>query len=335
MSAPSLGDLRQIAHPVSIPLATEFRGVTHREAVIFDAPDGPAEWSPFLEYGDDESAVWLASALEQGFESSTTPHPANPTGTIGVNGTVPAIAADQVADFLVRIGMPSTVKVKVAGAGSTRADDIARVAAVRHTLGPTGRIRIDANAAWSLDEAEHAIRDMEHLDLDYVEQPVETVSDMAQLRGRIARLGIEVAADESIRRSSDIDAVIAAGACDIVVVKVQPLGGIRACLAIIDKATKAGLQVVVSSALETSVGLHYGATLQLLLAERGGAVLDAGLGTASLLTGDVTTSALVAHGGLLEVHPPSLDRDALERCALPTERREWWLSRLERCVALL
>jgi o-succinylbenzoate synthase len=335
MSLPALGDLRQMAHPVSVPLATEFRGLTHREVVIFDAPDGPAEWSPFLEYGDEEAAVWLRSALEQGCESSTTPHPKKPFGTIRVNGTVPAISADAVASFLDRLGMPTTVKVKVAGAGSTRADDVARVTAVRQALGPTGRIRIDANAAWTLDEAEHAIRDMEHLDLDYVEQPVESVADMAELRGRIARLGIEVAADESIRRSSDIDAVIHAGACDVVVIKVQPLGGIRACLAIIDTATAAGLQVVVSSALETSVGLHYGAQLQLLLAERGDTVLDAGLGTASLLAGDVTTTALSATGSLLEVRPPQLDRDALERYALPEDRRQWWLSRLERCLALL
>lgn len=335
MSLPTLGELRQMAHPVSLPLTTEFRGLAHREVVIFDAPGGPAEWSPFLDYDDEESAVWLRSALEQGFESSTSPHPATPEGTIRVNGTVPAISPDAVASFLDRLGMPTTVKVKVAGVGSTRADDVARVASVRQALGPTGRIRIDANAAWTLDEAEHAIRDMEHLDIDYVEQPVSSVADMAQLRARIARLGIEVAADESIRRSADIDAVIQAGACDIVVIKVQPLGGIRACLAVIDKSRAAGLQVVVSSALETSVGLHYGAQLQLLLTERGHTVLDAGLGTASLLAGDVTTTALIATGSTLEVAPPRLDHDALRRYALPEDRRQWWLSRLERCLALV
>lgn len=335
MGTHSLRDLRGIAHPISLPLTTEFRGLTHREAIIFDAPDGPAEWSPFTEYGDTEAARWLASALEQGFEAGATPRPAQSIGTIRVNGTVPAIPASEVAGFLHRLGFPETVKVKVGGPGSLRASDIARVAAVRLAMGPAGRIRIDANGAWTLDEAEHAIRDMEHLDIDYVEQPVESVADLAQLRNRISRLGIHVAADESIRRSSDIDAVIAASACDVVVIKVQPLGGIRACLEIIDAATRAGLQVVVSSALETSVGLHYGAQLQLLLSEMGLVALDAGLGTAPLLAGDVVTEPLVPRGGELEVTPLHLDTDALARCALSSDRQDWWFARLERCLALL
>jgi O-succinylbenzoate synthase len=331
----SLRELLPIAHPVSIPLATEFRGLAHREAVIFDAPDGPAEWSPFTEYGDEEAARWLASALEQGFQAATTPAPTKPVGTIRVNGTLPAIPAEQVASFLARLGMPSTVKVKVGGPGSSRAKDIARVAAVRVALGPSGRIRLDANGSWTLDEAEHTIRDMEHLDIDYVEQPVEALADLAQLRSRIARLGIQVAADESIRRSSDIDAVIAASACDVVVIKVQPLGGIHACLSVIEKARNAGLQVVVSSALETSVGLHYAAQLQLLLAETNSVVLDAGLATASLLAGDVVVAPLIADGSDLLVRPLSLDTAALKRFALPSERQKWWFSRLERCLALV
>lgn len=335
MGHPSLHDLLPLAHPVSLPLTTEFRGLTHREAVIFDAPDGPAEWSPFVEYEDAEAAVWLASALEQGWHRSEVPSPSQTTATIRVNGTVPAIAASDVQSFLDALGMPSTVKVKVGGPGSSRADDIARVTAVRGALGATGRIRLDANAAWTLDEAEHAIRDMEHLDLDYVEQPVETVSDLAELRSRIARLGIQVAADESIRRTADIDAVIAAAACDIVVIKVQPLGGIRASLKVIATAQAAGLEAVVSSALETSVGVHYGAHLQMLLADRGPGVLDAGLGTASLLGADVVTSPLRGHGGVLAVKPLTLDHEALARHALSPERTAWWLQRLERCRAVV
>jgi o-succinylbenzoate synthase len=316
-------------------MTTEFRGLRHREALIFDAPDGPAEWSPFVEYSDSEAAVWLASTLEQGFFQADVPTPRTNHAEISVNGTIPAIDAGEVEAFIRALGMPTTLKVKVGGPGSSRADDHERVQAVRDVIGPLGRIRLDANGSWTLDEAEHAIRDMEHCDLDYVEQPVESVADMAELRARISRLGIGIAADESIRRTSDIDAVIAASACDVVILKVQPLGGIRACMTIRDKARVAGLQVVVSSALETSVGLHYGAKLQLLLAEQSASVAAAGLGTASLLEADVVTEPLIAQGGTLRVHPLTLDRDALQRYALPTERKQWWLERLERCLALV
>jgi o-succinylbenzoate synthase len=335
MSQPSLHDLLAIAHPVSLALRTPFRGLTHREVMIFDAPDGPAEWSPFVEYDDHEAARWLSSALEQGFRRHTTPYPQKPEGTIGVNGTLPALKATEVAEFLKELGTPGTVKVKVGGPGSTRAGDVERVVAVREALGPTGRIRLDANASWTLDEAEHTIRDMEHLDIDYVEQPVDSVSDLAELRARITRLGIQVAADESIRRTSDIDALIEAEACDIVVLKVQPLGGIAATLAIVDKARAAGMQVVVSSALETSVGLHYGSMLQRLLAESGASVLDAGLGTGSLLADDVVTEPLIPHGGELQIRPLSLDYDALERHAMPEQRVQWWNDRLTRCLELV
>ncbi len=173
-------------------------------------------------------------------------------------------------------------------------DDVARVGAVRDALGPGGRIRIDANGAWTLDEAEHAIREMEMLDLDYVEQPVTGLSDMAELRRRISRLGIQVAADESIRRFGDIDAVIASEACDVVIVKVQPLGGLSATRQVAHQALDAGLEVVVSSALESSVGLYRGAQMVGWLQDTFGTVLDAGLGTQGFLSADVVSEPLVA-----------------------------------------
>jgi O-succinylbenzoate synthase len=322
-----------MAHAVSIPMTTPFRGITTREALIFDAPDGPAEWSPFLEYDEAEAATWLSSTLEQGFHQDRVP--ATTPGSIRVNGTVPAIDAADVPAFLTGLGLPTCVKIKVGGPGSTRATDVARVRAVRDTLGPTGRIRIDANGSWTLDEAEHAIREMEPLDLDYVEQPVESVSDMAVLRQRMAELGIGIAADESIRRSSDITTVLEAKACDVVVLKVQPLGGIVKALAIAEKAREAGCDVVVSSALETSVGLHYGAKLHQILSTNQPYSLDAGLGTASFLAGDVVTTPLLAHAGQLSVTPPVLDAELLRHYAMTEERREWWLGRLERCLALV
>lgn len=333
MSSPSVRDLQSIAHAVSIPMTSPFRGIITREALIFDAPDGPAEWSPFLEYEDAEAATWLASTLEQGFHQDQVPQTL--PDTIAVNGTVPALDADSVPEFLAGIGLPPCVKVKVGGPGSTRATDVARVRAVRDTLGPTGRIRIDANGSWTLDEAEHAIREMEPLDLDYVEQPVESVADMAVLRQRMAELGIGIAADESIRRSSDIDAVLESGACDVVVLKVQPLGGIQTSLAIAEQAREAGCDVVVSSALETSVGLHYGARLHQILSTNQPHSLDAGLGTGTFLGGDVVRSPLHAHAGELHVTPPVLDPESLRRYAMTQERREWWLARLERCLRLV
>ena len=333
MSSPSLRDLQAMAHAVSIPMTTPFRGITTREALIFDAPDGPAEWSPFLDYDDDEAATWLSSTIEQGFHQDHIP-PTDP-GTIAVNGTVPAIDAASVPDFLARLGSPTCVKVKVGGPGATRATDVARVRAVRDTLGATGRIRIDANGSWTLDEAEHAIREMEPLDLDYVEQPVESVADMAVLRKRLAELGIGIAADESIRRSSDITTVLEARACDVVVLKVQPLGGIKDSLAIAQLAREAGCDVVVSSALETSVGLHYGGRLHQILSVNQPHSLDAGLGTASFLEGDVVKNPLRASAGWLQLSPAELEPELLQRYAMTEDRRDWWRGRLERCLDLV
>ena len=333
MSFPSLRDLQALAYAVSIPMTTPFRGITTREALIFDAPDGPAEWSPFLDYDDDEAATWLTATIEQGFQQDVVP--STQPGTIAVNGTVPAIDAADVPTFLAGLGSPACVKVKVGGPGSTRAGDVARVRAVRETLGATGRIRIDANGSWTLDEAEHTIREMESLDLDYVEQPVESVTDLAHLRQRMAELGIGIAADESIRRSSDITTVLAALACDVVVLKVQPLGGINRALAIAHQARDAGCDVVVSSALETSVGLHYGGRLHQILATTQSHSLDAGLGTATFLAGDVVTEPLHAYAGELTLTPPVLDGDSLRRYAMTEERRNCWFARLERCLNLI
>jgi O-succinylbenzoate synthase len=176
---------------------------------------------------------------------------------------------------------------------------------------------------------------MELLDLDYIEQPVSELSDMAELRRRITRLGIQVAADESIRRLSDIDAVIAAGACDVVVLKVQPLGGLEATQRVAEKALSAGLEVVVSSALETSVGLYRGAQMVGWLEGATSVVLDAGLGTQSFLAEDVVRKPLFAQAGLLEITPPVLDEAKVSRLLASAERTDWWHQRLERCVALV
>ncbi len=325
MSTPTLSDLRNAARVVSLPLVTRFRGIDTREVLLLEGPAGWSEFSPFLEYDDTESAAWLAAAVDFGWHES----PAPVRDRIPVNATVPAVAADEVAGILARFDGCRTAKVKVAERGQTLADDIARVRAVRSVLGPEGRIRIDANGGWNVDEAEHAAHALAEFDLEYLEQPCARVDELGDLRARLADWDLPVAADESVRKAADPLAVAQAGAADLLVVKVQPLGGVRRALGIV---AEAGLPAVVSSALETSVGLAMGLALAAALPRLD---YDCGLGTASLLAADVTPSPLRPHAGALRVGRVTPDPDLLERHAAAPDRRDWWLARLERCHALL
>ena len=323
---PDLNDVLARAHVVSVPLVTRFRGVDHREAVLLDGPGGWSEFAPFVEYDDVESTPWLAAALDFGWRKSSAPALRE---SIPVNATLPAVPLDQIAGVLSRFGECRTVKVKVAERGETLADDIARVRETRRLLGPAGRIRLDANGAWSLDEAEHAVRALEQFDLEYVEQPCATVPELAELRRRIHRIDVLVAADESVRKAADPLAVARAGAADLLVIKVAPLGGIDRALAIV---AEAGLPAVVSSALDTSVGLAMGAHLAARLPEL---LYDCGLGTAALLADDVAASPLLPVDGAIAARPVVPDLDALLRLAAPEPRQLWWHQRLERCYNLL
>jgi len=325
MHLPSLADLRASARVVSLPLHTRFRGIDIREAMLFEGPEGWTEFSPFTEYGDVESASWLAAAIEFGWQ----PTPAALRDEIGVNATVPAVAAASVPDVLARFDGCRTAKVKVAEPGQVLADDVARVRAVREAMGPEGRIRIDANGGWNLDEAEHAVHSLAAFDLEYVEQPCATVAELAELRGRIRYMDIPVAADESVRKADDPVAVARAGAADLLVIKAQPLGGVRRALSVV---AEAGLPAVVSSALDTSVGLAMGVALAASLPELD---VDCGLGTASLLAADVTSEPLRPEGGMLPVRRVVPDAALLDAHAATPERRDWWLARLERCHAVL
>lgn len=322
---PSLADLLTTAHVVSLPMATRFRGIDTREALLLEGPQGWTEFSPFVEYGDAEAAAWLAAAIDFGW----TENPALYRDEIPVNATVPAVAASDVPGVLDRFPGCRTAKVKVAAGDQTLADDVSRVRAVRDALGPTGRIRLDANGLWNVDEAEHAIHALAGFDLEYVEQPVESVDDLAEIRRRTGYLDVPIAADESVRKASDPLAVARAGAADILVIKAQPLGGIRAALAI---TRQTGLPVVVSSALETSVGIAMGAHLAAAIPDLR---FDCGLGTASLLAADVTTSPLVPRDGAIPVRRVAADADLLARHAASVDRRDWWLARLRRTYALL
>ena len=321
----TLNDLLASARVVSLPLSTRFRGIDTREAVLFEGPEGWSEFSPFVEYSDLEASAWLRAAIDFGWRA--LPEPLRTS--IHVNATLPAVDADDVEAVLARFGACRTIKIKVAEPGQTLAEDTARVARARELLGPDGRIRVDANGAWNVDEAETAIHAFAPYDLEYVEQPCASVEELAEIRQRVKYMGIPIAADESVRKAEDPLAVARAGAADILVIKAQPLGGIDAALAIVRDA---GLPVVVSSALDTSVGLSMGA---FLAASVPGLDYDCGLGTAALLAADVTDSPLLPVDGEIEVRRINVSQAMLDRYAADSERTEWWMRRIERCHALV
>jgi o-succinylbenzoate synthase len=283
----------------AIPMTVRFRGIVVREGALIEGPAGWGEFSPFAEYGPRESARWLASALE----SATERWPAPVRERVPVNVTVPAVAPAQAIEIVTASGC-RTAKVKVAEHGQAEAQDIERVEAVREALGPGGAIRVDANGGWKVGQAARMLRRLAAFGLEYAEQPCASLDELVELRRLI---DIPIAVDESIRRAEDPLRVRAAGAADIVVLKVQPLGGVRAALRV---AEACGLSVVVSSAVDTSVGLAAGVALAAALPELPYAC---GLGTMSLLTGDVTADPLVPVGGELPVRRPGVDPERLAR----------------------
>ncbi len=322
---PTLEALLDSLHVVAIPLVTRFRGITVREAALFEGPQGWTEFAPFAEYDDAEAATWLRAAIEFGWE----PQLPVVRDRIPVNATVPAVTAAQVPSILARFPGCTTAKVKVSGPGSSLDDDVARVGAVRAAMGPEGRIRVDANGGWNVDEAEHALRALAPYDLEYAEQPCARVDELVELRGRIADLAVPVAADESVRRAADALAVARAGGADVLVLKAAPLGGVRRALAI---AQQAGLPVTVSSALDTSIGLAMGAALAAALPDLPYAC---GLGTGALLTADVTREPIAPVDGFIPVGRPEADLGLLAELAADEVRTTWWRERVARCFALL
>ena len=306
-------------HVVSIPMRVRFRGVLVREAVLLEGPAGWGEFAPFLEYDDAEAARWLAAALE----AATVGWPAPVRTSVPVNATVPAVA--DVAAVLARFPGCTTAKVKVAEAGQSLADDVARVAAVRAALGPAGRVRVDANGGWTLEQARRALDALAPYDLEYAEQPCASLDDLTALRGR----GVLIAADESVRKAEDPLRVARLGAADVLVLKVAPLGGVAPALEI---ARACGLPVVVSSALDTSVGIAAGAALAAALPELPYAC---GLATTSLMAADVVRPSLDGAGGSVPVGAVVPDPELLASLAAPADRQAWWRERLSRCAARL
>lgn len=304
-------------------MPTTFRGITRREGMVFEGAAGWAEFSPFLDYDARESAPWLAAAID----SAERDWPAPLRTLIPVNCTVPAVGPEQAAQIVASSGC-STAKVKVAEKGQTLADDVARVEAVRDAIGPQGRIRVDANGGWTVDEAVTAIAalDAAAIGLEYVEQPCMAVEDLAAVRRRV---DVPIAADESIRRAADPFRVVELEAADIAVLKVAPLGGVHACLRI---AEQIGLPVVVSSAVDTSIGLAAGLALAAALPELPYAC---GLATTSLLDGDVVAQPLVPIDGFLPVGRQDFDLAAYDAVAADGETDARWQARFSAVRAVL
>jgi O-succinylbenzoate synthase len=305
------------AHVVALPMHVPFRGVTTREAVLLKGAQGWGEFAPFVEYGDQEAARWLAAALE----AAERGWPPAVRDEVPVNATVPAVPASEVAAVLARFPGCTTAKVKVAQAGQSLRDDLSRVAAVRELV---PLVRVDANGAWSVEEAVTALRALG--DLEYAEQPCATVEELAAVRRRV---DVRIAADESVRKASDPLLVARAQAADVIVLKVAPLGGVRAALAV---AEECGLPVVVSSALDTSVGIRAGVALAAALPSL---PFACGLATTSLMAADVVEHSLDGHGGSLTLREVTPSRELLERYAAPDDRQQWWRDRLARVLELL
>jgi O-succinylbenzoate synthase len=322
------------ARSFAISMPSRFRGITVREGALIEGPAGWGEFSPFAEYGPAECSRWLACALE----AACTGWPAPVRDHIPVNCTIPVVSPERAAQLAAGSGC-RTAKIKVADPGRTGSDwaangraandwaandraasdraatdraDIARVAAVREALGPAGRIRVDANGGWDTDHAAAMLAALAPYQLEYAEQPCATLAELAELR---RRTDVPLAADESIRRAEDPLAVRAAGAADLVVLKVQPLGGVRAALRV---AQACGLPVVVSSAVETSIGLAAGIALAAALPEL---PYDCGLATMSLLNGDVTSEPLATATGTLPVRAAVVDPGQLS--AWETDPAPW------------
>lgn len=307
--------------PVRIPMRHRFRRINHREAVLIHGPSGWGEFSPFADYPPEMTSRWLASALEAACNALPEPR----TASVPVNVTIPAVDPSTAA-ALVKESGATTAKVKVAEPGQSAYQDEERLEAVRSTLGPDGRIRIDANAAWDVDTAIERLDSLGRFDLEYVEQPVGTIDDMVELRRMTP---IPLAADELVRSTPDPLEIVERGGADILVLKVQPMGGV---LRVLELARSAGIPVVISSALETSVGLYSGLLAASLLDDLAYAC---GLGTIALLEGDTVEDPLVATDGRLEVRRVTPDPELLARWRPDRERSAEMLRKVRAAAEVL
>jgi len=297
---------------IALPMKTKFRGISVREVALIKGSHGWGEFSPFLEYDDAESAPWLASAIE----AASAPKPKLYRSSVAINGTIPAL--NDPSDLKIVVdSFPgvSTFKVKV---GTNLAEDLARIDVIRQ-LQPQAKIRIDVNGLWSVDQAETFLNAAG--EIEYAEQPCATIAELRELKGRTS---VKIVGDEILRKAADPFKVDLKGAIDYLMLKVQPLGGIKRAHAL---AEHHNLPVVVSSALESAVGINYGLTLAASFEEMN---FDCGLGTGSLLAADVAHLSIV--DGKIEISEFEPQLDGLD---VAPDRFEWWKNRIMRTAELL
>ena len=297
---------------IALPTKTNFRGITVREVALFKGPYGWGEFSPFVEYGDAEAAHWLASAIE----AATTPRPQLFRTSVAVNGTIPALNdTAQLKKIIESFPGVKTFKVKV---GNDLAADLVRVNTIRE-LQPQAKIRIDVNGLWSVAQAEEFLNSVG--EIEYVEQPCSTIEELRELKSKTS---VKIVGDEILRKAVDPFDIDLTGAVDYLMLKVQPLGGIKRAHAI---AEHHKLPIVVSSALESAVGINYGLTLAASFQELN---FDCGLGTGSLLAQDVAHLPIV--DGMIQI---TEFEPALDGLDVSAERFEWWKNRIMRTAELL
>jgi O-succinylbenzoate synthase len=313
-----LDDLLATLRVIAFPTRTNFRGIKLREVALMQGPQGWGEFSPFLEYDDKECRPWLASAIE----AATVARPKRYRDSIAVNGTIPELNDKKEIEELMRSYQGvKTFKVKV---GRNLNEDVVRVARV-FSNAPKAAIRVDVNGLWSVDEAlTNLYAYYEEIGpLEYVEQPCATVEELRELKNKI-KIPLRIAADEAIRKAADPFAIDLTDAADLVMLKVQPLGGIKRSLEI---AAHHGLPVVVSSALESAIGIEYGLDLAASISDL---THDCGLATGSLLASDVAAHEIVDGKITLGQISPQL-----EGLDVAPDRFEWWKNRIMRVGALL
>jgi O-succinylbenzoate synthase len=297
---------------VSLPTKTNFRGINKREVALFQGPEGWAEFSPFFEYSDEESARWLACAIE----AATVPSPDLFRKTISVNATMPALNGEsEIARILSAFPGCTTIKIKV---GENKDQDLARIATVR-TMAPDAKLRIDVNGLWNVDQATSFLELCG--DIEYVEQPCATTDELRELKSRI---NVKIVGDEILRKSKNPFEVELEGAVDILMLKVQPLGGIIQAKKL---AEHHKLPVVVSIALESAIGISYGLKLAASLKELNYAC---GLATGSLLSSNLAELKII--DGSIEVKDIVPNFNGLE---VSSDRYKWWKNRIMRTAALL
>ena len=309
----ALASLRVLA----LPMRTTFRSLNIRETALFKGENGWGEFAPFVEYSDQESLPWLESAIEAA-DKALSPALRE---FIPINATVPASNDEsEIEQIFSWYPGVDTVKIKV---GTGIKEDLARIAAVKKHL-PKARIRIDVNGSWSVKEALFNINVIYEVTgdlLEYVEQPVSSLSELKQLKEGMS-VDLKIAGDEVLRKAEDPFAINLDGAIDVLMLKVSPLGGIKRAL---ELANHHQLPVVVSSALESAVGISYGLALAARVPN-----LDyaCGLGTSALFKQDVSDIPIV-NGAMKATNYP-IDLERIERFELKGERLEWWRNRISR-----